>query len=120
MKTKNKISFVVLLALLINTSLLYPQDKAVTQTKELQQKTTPSDALQMLKDGNQRFTSGKMLTRDLMGQAKATARAVPYAVVLSCIDSRVAPEIAFTTRVSVIFLTRALREFCKRGYSWQP
>lgn len=105
-------SILVLYIVLFNIFTLYSQDKAITQTQELQHQTTPSDALQMLKDGNQRFTSGKMLSRDLMEQAKATAKAqYPYAVMLSCIDSRVSPEQIFDQGIGDIFDVRIAGNF---------
>jgi ABC-type Na+ efflux pump permease subunit len=46
---------------------------AVTQTKESQKAMTPARALQLLKDGNERFVSGGMVNRDLRAQIKATS-----------------------------------------------
>jgi carbonic anhydrase len=92
--------------------ILYAQDKAVTQDKESQQKTTPSDALQMMKNGNTRFLNDKMFHRDLHEQVHATAKGqYPYAVVLSCIDSRVAPEITFDQGIGDIFDARVAGNF---------
>ena len=65
------------------------KDRAVTQTKETQSAMTPDAALQMLKNGNERFVEGKPLSRDLKEQVQATAKEqYPFAVILSCIDSR--------------------------------
>jgi carbonic anhydrase len=66
----------------------------------------------MLKDGNQRFTSGKMLKRDLTGQVKATAKGqYPCAVIVSCIDSRVTPELIFDQGIGDIFDARIAGNF---------
>lgn len=86
---------------------LYSQDSAITQTKESQMNTTCKDALQMLKEGNSRFVSGKELSRNLMGQAHQTASGqYPYAVIVSCIDSRVSSELIFDQGMGDIFNAR--------------
>ena len=51
------------LLLLTVCTFSYSQDKAITQTKESQDKTTPSDALQLLKEGNKRFVENVMYHR---------------------------------------------------------
>ena len=69
---------------------------AVTQTKESQQAMTPARALQLLKDGNERFTSGGMVNRDLRAQITATAEGqYPFATILSCQDSRTSNDLLF-------------------------
>jgi carbonic anhydrase len=96
----------------LSGAVIHAQDKAVTQTKESQSQMTPADALQMLKDGNQRFIEGKMFQRDLMWQVKATANGqYPHSVVLSCIDSRVAPELVFDQGIGDIFDARIAGNF---------
>jgi len=56
----------------------------------------PEKALQLLKDGNQRFVNNQMTERDLSKEISLTiASQFPIAVVLSCIDSRVTPNIIF-------------------------
>lgn len=63
----------------------------MTQAK--QQQMTPRQALQRLKDGNQRFLSNKPLARDYLKQAKQSAYGqYPFAVILNCMDSRSVPE----------------------------
>lgn len=75
--------------------------------KDTQSSVTPEQALQRLKDGNERFTSGKMKNRDLLAQANQTAPAQhPIAVVLNCLDSRAAPEFIFDQGVGDIFVAR--------------
>ena len=76
-------------------------------TKETQSSFTPEQALQRLKDGNQRFITGKMKNRDLLAQAdKTTAAQHPIAVVLNCLDSRSTPELIFDQGVGDIFVAR--------------
>ena len=59
-------------------------------TKAAQEAMTSEEALQRLRDGNERFVSGKPLMRDLPAQVRATAAGqYPFATVLSCLDSRI-------------------------------
>ncbi len=81
-------------------------------TKGAQAATTPDKALQMLKEGNKRFVSGRMHQRDLMAQVKATASGqYPFAVVIGCIDSRVPPELVFDQGIGDIFSPRIAGNF---------
>lgn len=76
-------------------------------TRELQDALTPALALQILKDGHERFRSGRRLTRDLARQVSATAAGQhPLAVVVSCIDSRTPTELIFDMGVGDIFSVR--------------
>lgn len=93
-------------------NILHAQDQAFVQTKESQDKTTPALALQMMIDGNTRFIDGILLKRDQLAQVRATAQGqYPYAVVLSCIDSRTAPEITFDQGIGDIFDARIAGNF---------
>ena len=68
---------------------------------------TPGQALQRLAAGNARFVAGKMEHRDWSQQRAATAAGqFPFAVVLSCIDSRVSSEIIFDQGLGDIFNAR--------------
>ncbi len=76
-------------------------------TRDLQQLMTPAQVLQILQEGNERFRSGKRLTRDLTRQLQATALGQhPLAVVLSCIDSRTPSELIFDLGLGDIFSIR--------------
>lgn len=78
-----------------------------TLTKELQAEITPQKAVELLKNGNKRFLDKKMAHRDLLEQVNQTsAGQYPFAVVLSCIDSRVPAEIVFDQGVGDIFSCR--------------
>ena len=78
-----------------------------TQTKATQDSLTPKDALQILVDGNSRFTASKREDRNYKEQVNQTsAGQFPLAVVLSCIDSRVPAEIVFDQGIGDIFSTR--------------
>ncbi len=75
--------------------------------RALQSRLTPEQVLRIFKDGNERFRTGKRLTRDLGRQINATAEAqYPLAVVLSCIDSRTPTEMIFDLGLGDIFSVR--------------
>lgn len=76
-------------------------------TKETQAAITPGNAIQILKEGNQRFVANKKADRDLLEQVHDTASGqYPFATVLSCIDSRVSAELIFDQGVGDIFSAR--------------
>ncbi|MEP3208840.1 MAG: carbonic anhydrase family protein [Maribacter sp.] len=76
-------------------------------TKETQAAITPDKAIQLLKEGNQRFVENNKASRDLLDQVKDTASGqFPFATVLSCIDSRVSAELVFDQGVGDIFSAR--------------
>jgi carbonic anhydrase len=81
-------------------------------TPATQEATTPDAALQMLKDGNERFIQGRTRNCDLLKQVKETAsQQSPFAVVVGCIDSRVPPEMVFDQRLGDIFAARIAGNF---------
>ena len=65
-------------------------------------------ALQQLKDGNARFVQGQMTRPNQSPQRRAelTAGQHPFAVVLGCSDSRIAPEILFDQGLGDLFVVR--------------
>lgn len=76
-------------------------------TPDRQKGTKPDDALTHLKAGNDRFTTGKSVNCDLMAQVKQTAEnQSPFAAIVGCIDSRVAPELVFDQRIGDVFCAR--------------
>ena len=76
-------------------------------SKETQGAMTPQSALKALKDGNQRFLNSTPVNRDLLGQVSDTQSGqYPYAIVLSCVDSRVPAEIVFDQGIGDIFSAR--------------
>jgi carbonic anhydrase len=78
-----------------------------TLTKELLAEITPRKALQLLKDGNQRFVKNLQAHRDLLEQVNATSEGqFPFAVILSCIDSRTSAELIFDQGLGDIFSVR--------------
>ncbi|WP_074405722.1 MULTISPECIES: carbonic anhydrase family protein [Aquimarina] len=81
-------------------------------TKETQAAITPQTALQMLKEGNQRFQHKHMADRNLLDQVSDTKGGqYPFATILSCIDSRVSSELIFDQGIGDIFSARVAGNF---------
>lgn len=103
---QKKLSFVALsaLSLAIATvpSLGYAKEKAPLAN------TSPDDVLKKLRQGNDNYVKGEV-RRDGQGsqdiQRLSTSQA-PGAVVLSCSDSRVPPELVFDQKLGEIFTVR--------------
>lgn len=78
-----------------------------TLTKEMQAAITPAKALELLKDGNKRFVNNLKVNRNLLQQANETSDGQhPFAVILSCIDSRTSAELIFDQGLGDIFSAR--------------
>ncbi len=76
-------------------------------TKEQRDALTPNQALQILKDGNARFVNNSGSDRDLLQQVEQTAGGQnPFAIILSCIDSRASAELIFDQGIGDIFSCR--------------
>lgn len=69
---------------------------------------TTDEIIQRLKDGNERFVSDNMnrQQQDAARRADLTSGQSPWAIILSCADSRVAPELTFDTGLGEIFVVR--------------
>ncbi|PZU91387.1 MAG: carbonic anhydrase [Chryseobacterium sp.] len=81
-------------------------------TSETQATITPEKALEFLKEGNQRFVNNLKANRDLLEQVNATrAGQWPFAVILSCIDSRTSAELIFDQGLGDIFSVRIAGNF---------
>ena len=70
--------------------------------------TDCNTALQSLKTGNERFVTGNLLPKDSYAEdrKKLCEGQHPFAVVLCCSDSRVAPEILFDQKLGNLFVIR--------------
>lgn len=78
-----------------------------TLTKEMQSAITPSMALELLQEGNKRFINNLKVNRNLLQQANETSDGQhPFAVILSCIDSRTSAELIFDQGLGDIFSVR--------------
>ena len=69
---------------------------------------TADDVLQHLKDGNARFARGEprfaVVHKELLAELARAQR--PYATILGCSDSRVAPELIFDAGLGELFIIR--------------
>ncbi len=73
---------------------------------------TPDAAFARLMEGNGRYVSGKMNERDFSaGRAARTQGQAPFAAILGCADSRVAPELAFDQAPGELFVVRVAGNF---------
>ena len=78
-----------------------------TLTKEVQEKITPQQALEILKEGNKRFVQNLQVNRNLLEQVNDTRDGQwPFAAILSCIDSRTSAELIFDQGLGDIFSVR--------------
>ncbi len=78
-----------------------------TQTKEIQENLTPQCAHDILVQGNKRFAQNLKAQRNLQDQVFETSKGqFPFAVVLSCIDSRAPAELVFDQGIGDIFSVR--------------
>lgn len=78
-----------------------------TQTQAIQTTLTPRHAFEILVEGNRRFVSNLRLNRNLLQQVNETSDGqYPFAIVLSCIDSRTSAELVFDQGLGDIFSVR--------------
>jgi carbonic anhydrase len=85
-------------------------------TKEQRDKMTADEIIKEMKAGNERFRSGKPQHRDLMGEAKATAKGqYPAAIVFSCVDSRAPAELILDFGIGDIFSSRVAGNVADEG-----
>ena len=72
----------------------------------------PADALKRLLDGNARYVANTLRERDYSaGRAARVQAQYPIAAILSCADSRVAPELAFDEGPGELFVVRVAGNF---------
>lgn len=78
-----------------------------THTREFQQNLTPKNAFKVLKEGNDRFVNNLKINRNLLQQLNETRDGqYPFAVALSCMDSRTSVELIFDQGLGDIFSIR--------------
>src|SRR5690606_35035792 len=82
-------------------------DTMRTLTKEMQEKLTPQQIIDLLQDGNKRFVNNLKVNRNLLQQVNETSDGQhPFACILSCIDSRTSAELIFDQGLGDIFSCR--------------
>ncbi len=81
---------------------------AVTNVATAAPAVTADDALGLLAQGNQRYVAGQVTHPDqaMARRAEVAGSQAPFAVVLGCADSRVAPEIVFDQGLGDLFVIR--------------
>lgn len=78
-----------------------------THSKESQSNLTPEMALEILKEGNERFVNNLKANRNLLQQVNETSTGqFPFATILSCIDSRTSAELIFDQGLGDVFSIR--------------
>ena len=81
-------------------------------TKAEQDALTPDMVIQSLKEGNKRYTNNDLTLRDHSALVRAAAAGqFPKALILSCIDSRVAVEDVFDKGIGDLFVGRVAGNF---------
>ena len=78
-----------------------------THSKETQSELNPDLALEILKEGHDRFVKNLKANRNLLQQVNETAQGqFPFATILSCIDSRTSAELIFDQGLGDVFSIR--------------
>lgn len=97
---------------ILNLNIIQKIYSMKAHTSETQSTITPEKALEFLKEGNQRFVGNLKANRDLLEQVNATREGQwPFAVVLSCIDSRTSAELIFDQGLGDVFSIRIAGNF---------
>ncbi len=74
--------------------------------------STPDAALALLTEGNARYVANQPRERDFSANRVNTAQGqTPFASILGCADSRVAPELAFDQLPGALFVVRVAGNF---------
>ena len=110
-KNRRKILWLAIAVLFAVTGAAHAAGGAAL-TREAQASITPDTAREMLKQGNLRFVSGQAEKRDFLVQVKQTSGGqFPFAAIVSCLDSRVPPEIVFDRGIGDLFVARVAGNF---------
>ena len=102
MKNKKKLATLFIPTLFLIFSI-HAQHNATEQAKI----NTTEEALTELKNGNLRFVNNKMINTNYKVEIEQTKNDQhPHSLILSCLDSRVPPEIIFDQGIGNIFVAR--------------
>ena len=103
-------------SLLLGASVLLVSGLAQAKEKKKPPKPqnvlSPDGALDRLKEGNERYVEGVTRRHDFKHEREALASGQnPFAAILSCADSRIAPEYAFDSGRGDLFVCRVAGNF---------
>ena len=85
---------------------------SVARAQPVSAADTPDAALKLLTEGNERYVANQPRERDFSaGRASRALGQVPFAAILSCADSRIAPELAFDQGPGDLFVVRVAGNF---------
>jgi carbonic anhydrase len=91
----------------LSPTLQFGAAGSASLTKEQRDRLTPSQVIEELKKGNERFRNRKMVAHDYLMQQRSTASGqYPAAVVVGCVDSRAPAEIIFDAGIGDAFNAR--------------
>src|SRR6204780_4627350 len=89
--------------------------KEVKAPPKPQNVLTPAGSLERLTKGNARYVAGVSLRHDFKHEREALVGGQnPYAAILSCADSRIAPEYAFDSGRGDLFVVRVAGNFAEQ------
>ena len=86
--------------------------RSVARAQPVAAANTPDAALKLLVEGNARYVANQPRERDFSaGRASRTLGQAPFAAILGCADSRIAPELAFDQNPGDLFVVRVAGNF---------
>ncbi len=96
----------------VGAALLATATGSAARAQGTSSPATPAAALQALVEGNARYAANQPRLRDFSARRAALAQGqAPFAAVLGCADSRVAPELAFDQNPGDLFVVRVAGNF---------
>ena len=100
------ICLIIMLTLVFTLRAIFPAKAAASSHS--QTAVSADEALQILREGNQRFAADQFSahTRGSIRRAELLNGQSPHAVIVTCSDSRVPPELLFDQSLGEIFIIR--------------
>lgn len=90
------------------SGVVVPSEMPIATEESRPEISDPTAALARLREGNERFVAGRMIRPEQSPQTRIrlSTGQKPFAVVVSCSDSRVAPEVVFDQGLGDLFVVR--------------